>query len=279
MTGAVSRVISYRIGAKPGAGERAVPVEVPVAIVYDGTTHAVMLASPTDLEDFARGFSLTERIIDSPDAIRAIDIVEQPSGVEARVWLQPQASLAVATRRRALAGPTGCGLCGVDSLEAAVPALVPTANTIEIADAAIFAAVNALAPAQVLNRATQAVHAAAWADRNGRLVAIAEDVGRHNALDKLIGRLIREGVDPTSGFIVLTCRVSVEMIQKSVVFGAGLVVAVSAPTSLAIRTADETNLTLVAVARADAFEVFTHPARVLIAQATQETRPCALTSS
>jgi FdhD protein len=258
-----SRVECVRIdGRTASATSRAVPEEVAVAIVYDGSTHAVLMASPADLEDFALGFSMTERIIGSPEAIRSIEIVQQSNGIEARVWLDPVHGHAMASRRRAMAGPTGCGLCGVESLDAAVPDLPRVTSRARFSPAQIFAGLAHLAPAQSLNSITRAVHAAAFIDPTRGLVALAEDVGRHNALDKLVGRLVRTSVVPDSGFIVLTSRVSVEMAQKAAIFGTPLIVAVSAPTALAIRTADRAGLTLAAVARADAFEIFTHTGRI-----------------
>jgi FdhD protein len=262
MRDATQRVSSLRVGSHPGPTRRQVPVEVPVAVVYDGVTHAVMMASPTDLEAFALGFTLSERVVDTPDAIRQIEIVEQAAGVEARIWLEPTHGRALVARRRAMTGPTGCGLCGVDSLDAALPALAPVTSDLILPPHAIFAALTALSPAQPVNRATSATHAAAFCDQAGRLIAVAEDVGRHNALDKLIGKLVRANADPASGFVLLTSRVSIEMVQKTAVLGCGVLVAVSAPTSLAIAAAEAAAITLIAVARGDAFEVFTHPDRL-----------------
>lgn len=242
---------------------RSLAEETPIALVYDAATQAVMMATPADLEDFAIGFSLTEGLIASPDEIRAIDIVPGELGVEARIWLAGERSAVLAARRRRLAGPTGCGVCGIESLEAA--ALPPRS----VADAAlnlrpdqIEAALAALTAAQPLGERTRATHAAGfWTPQQG-LVAAREDVGRHNALDKLAGALARAGVKAATGAVLLTSRVSIEMVQKTAAIGAPVLVAVSAPTAWAVRAADAAGLTLVAVARRDGFEVFTRPDRV-----------------
>ncbi len=245
-------------------GVRALAEETPVAIVYDAASYAVMMATPADLEDFALGLSLTEGVIASVDEIEAVEIADGELGLEARVWLRPGRRQALAERRRRLAGPTGCGLCGIDSLaEAArVPPQVEARLTLAPAD--VLAAVQALNDAQALGHRTRAVHAAGFWSPKAGLVAAREDVGRHNALDKLAGALARAGVEGAGGVVVLTSRVSVEMVQKTAVIGAGVLVAVSAPTTLAVRTAEAAGITLVAVARADGFEVFSHPWRIAL---------------
>jgi FdhD protein len=243
-------------------GTRIVPEEVAVAFSYDGGTYAVMMATPQDLEDFALGFSLTEGIVSSPAGLRQSEIVEHDSGIELRLWLTEPHSVALGKRRRHLAGPTGCGLCGIESLEEAARPLprVPEGTSFTADD--IMGALAALAPRQELNRQTRAVHAAAFWYPDKGIVAVREDVGRHNALDKLAGALARFGAPATEGMVLLTSRVSVEMVQKTAVIGAPLIVAVSAPTALAIRTAESAGITLAAVARSDGFEVFTHPHRI-----------------
>lgn len=236
---------------------RVIPEETPVALVYDGSTHAVMMATPADLSDFAYGFSLTERLIADASDVRELEVVEHDAGMELRMWLTSGVSKAHAERRRRIAGPTGCGLCGVESLDAAVaPASTVTAKRPFTAEQ-VRAALASLEPAQALNTETRAVHGAGfWTPEDG-LVAIREDVGRHNALDKLVGAVSRTNIDAGSGIVLLTSRVSVEMVQKTAMLGAGVIVAVSAPTSLAIRTAEAAGITLIAIARRDAFEVFT----------------------
>lgn len=236
---------------------RVIPEETPVALVYDGSTHAVMMATPSDLPDFAYGFSLTERMISSAEDVRELEIVEHEAGVELRMWLKSGLGKAHAERRRKIAGPTGCGLCGVESLDAAV-APPPATNAKEQFSADdVRQALASLEPAQDLNRETRAVHGAGFWTKDEGLVALREDVGRHNALDKLVGAVSRTDINAERGIVLLTSRVSVEMVQKTAVLGAGVIVAVSAPTSLAIRTAEAAGITLIAIARRDAFEVFT----------------------
>jgi FdhD protein len=244
------------------AAARLAPEETPVALVHDASTTAVMMATPADLEDFAVGFSLTEGIVERAEQIREVEVVEDEAGVEARVWLAPERAAWQAARRRRLAGPTGCGLCGVESLQAAVRPPPRVAGALRLSAQDVHAAVDALSAAQALGAATRAVHAAGWWRPDAGLVAMREDVGRHNALDKLVGALARAGRLGQPGVVVLTSRVSVEMVQKAAAAGAEVVVAVSAPTALAVRTAAAAGLTLAAVARADAFEVFTAPERI-----------------
>jgi FdhD protein len=263
MADASVQVRSLKVTANGAAGrDRAIPQEAPVALVYDGATYAVMMASPSDLEDFAFGFSLAEGIVAAPEEIESLEVVEHDKGIELRMWLSTDRGRNLAERRRRLAGPTGCGLCGIESLEAAVAACPCVSADLTVTAKDIAAALAALPSAQVLNQQTRAVHGAGFWTRERGLVALAEDVGRHNALDKLIGRLRRSRVDPGSGLVLLTSRVSVEMVQKGAMAGVPILVAVSAPTALALKTAEEAGITLVAVARADGFEVFTHPHRI-----------------
>ena len=237
------------------------PEETAVALSYNRTTHAVMMATPADFEDFAAGFSRAERIIEAASDIEELEIVPAPLGVELRMWIAPERTVALEHRRRLSAGPTGCGLCGMDSLADAMrtPPVVgagPRLTAVQIAQA-----MASLDPAQVLNHATRAVHAAGfW--REGELVALREDVGRHNALDKLTGALLRKGADPAEGVLVMTSRVSVELVQKAAAAGITVLIAVSVPTALAIRVAEAAGLTLIGVARRDGFEVFTHRHRI-----------------
>ncbi len=236
------------------AAPRTLAEEVPVAIVVNGTTVAVLLATPADLDDFAVGFALTEGLVASAADAGAVEVVIHDDGIEARLAIADTGALAA--RRRTITGPSGCGLCGVESLAAAVaaprrvaaPGPRPT-------PAEIVAAMTALGEAQPLGRATRAVHGAAlW--RRGEALIVREDVGRHNALDKLVGAAARAGIDTAGAMLLLTSRVSVEMVQKASVLGCPVIVAVSAPTRLAVATAEAAGLTLVAVARADGFEVF-----------------------
>ena len=251
-------------------GERIIPEETAVAFTYDGGSYAVMMATPHDLEDFALGFSFTEGLVSSPADIRQLDIVEHDAGVELRMWLAEPRAAALSERRRYLAGPTGCGLCGIDSLDEAVRPVPRVRDGASFSAAEIVRALDTLPPRQELNRQTRAVHAAAFWRPGSGLVAVREDVGRHNALDKLAGALTRDHVLGHSGMVLLTSRVSVEMVQKTAAIGAPLLVAVSAPTALAVRTAEAAEITLVAVARSDGFEVFTHPQRI-VKETTKET--------
>ncbi len=259
-TATVACSIWRRHGAADGT--RTVPEETAIAFTYEGGSYAVMMATPQNLEDFAVGFSVTEGLAASLADIRQLDIVEHAAGIELRMWLTEPRAAALTERRRHLAGPTGCGLCGIESLDEAVrtPARVRQGDTFTPAE--IMRALEALAPRQELNRQTRAVHAAAFWQPGTGLVAVREDVGRHNALDKLVGALTRDRVPGHSGMVLLTSRVSVEMVQKTAAVGAPLLVAVSAPTALALRTAETAGITLVAVARGDGFEIFTHPQRI-----------------
>ena len=243
-------------------GVRTVPRETPVALTYNRATHAVMLATPADLHDFAIGFSLSEGIISNPDDILALDIVEVPLGIECRMDLRDERLDALTKRQRRLAGPSGCGLCGLDSLAAAIRPAPTVPPGRHFTPDMVLDAMRAIPGAQVLNAETRAVHAAAfWTPERG-LVVLREDVGRHNALDKLGGALARTRQTAADGLVLLSSRVSIEMVQKAATMGAPLIVAISAPTSLAIDVAAAAGITLIGVARSDGFEVFSHPDRI-----------------
>ena len=251
-------------------GARQIPEETALALTYNGGTYAVMMGTPRDLRDFAIGFSLSEGIVQSPAEIESLDIVELDDGIELRMWLASSRAEPINQRRRHIAGPTGCGICGVDSVAEAVrpAAIVPRGRSFSPRE--ILTAVAALPPLQEINIETRAVHAAAfWTPAHG-IVALREDVGRHNALDKLSGAIAQDTVSAADGIVLLTSRVSVEMVQKAAAMGAPLMVAVSAPTALAVRMADAAGITLCAIARADGFEVFTHPQRIAVESAVEE---------
>lgn len=258
-------------GRRGPTGERMVAEETPIAFSYDGAAHAVMMATPADLDDFAVGFSLTEGIIGAAADIQDLETVVVPQGINIRLWLREDRRDAMDRRRRRMAGPVGCGLCGLESLDEAARVLpVVGKSAVETPDGAIrvtpamvAAARDSLGDDQPLFRETRAVHAAGfWTPGSGMLL-VREDVGRHNALDKLAGALARAAVSPTSGIVVMSSRVSVELVQKAAMMGAPLLLAVSAPTALAIRTAETAGITLIGIARRDGFEVFTHPDRII----------------
>ncbi|SIQ66548.1 FdhD protein [Rhizobium sp. RU35A] len=250
-------------------GHRIVPEEVPIAFSYGGSTHAVMMATPADLVDFAYGFSLAEEIIASAADILDVEPVEADAGIDVQVTLKDQSADALTARRRRMAGPVGCGLCGIESIEQAARAVarVPEGR-LHLTPAMVADAVRELGDGQNLNRETRAVHAAGFYRPGRGIAAIREDVGRHNALDKLCGAVIRAGLKPADGVVVVTSRLSVEMVQKTALLGCSCLVAVSAPTALAIETAEEAGITLIGIARGDEFEVFTRPDRLMTGESS-----------
>jgi FdhD protein len=258
----VSR-IAWRSGVAT-SGTRTVPEEIPVAFSYGGTTHAVMMATPADLEDFAVGFSICERIVTSAAEILSVQIVEVDGGIDMQMTLDGDAAGELRTRRRAMAGPVGCGLCGVESIEAAMRSIPRVDAELQFSTADVARAVSLMARDQKLNAMTHAVHAAGCYVPGVGLVALREDVGRHNALDKLVGCLARNGRDAATGAIVVTSRLSVEMVQKTAQAGCPLLIAVSAPTALAIDAAEEAGITLVALARGEDFDVYAHERRIAV---------------
>ena len=234
--------------------------ETPVTFAYNGVSHAVMMATPSDLEDFAIGFSLTEGLIDRADEVTSIAVVRYSRGVE--LQLETSVEVASETRRRRLSGRSGCGICGMEDVEQVLRALPSVVSGTRFAASAISRAMRELAARQPLNDTTGAVHAAGWSDSEGAILLVREDIGRHNALDKLVGALTRSSVDAASGFIVLTSRGSFELVQKAAVLGATLVATVSAPTGLAVRMAADAGITLAGFARDGRVTVYTHPERV-----------------
>ena len=255
-----------RIARKGGAvasGLRAVPEEVPIAFSFGGSTHAVMMGTPADLEDFALGFSLTEGIIASRADAEAIEILDEETGIDVQVTLKDDPADALRIRRRHMAGPVGCGLCGIESIEQAVrPVPDVSAVRLHITADVLVEAIASLNGNQPLHRLTHAVHGAGFYVPGKGLVALREDVGRHNALDKLAGAVLNSGHAGAEGLVVVTSRLSVEMVQKTAILGASILVAISAPTALAIETDEKAGLTLVAVVRGEDFEIYTHHSRI-----------------
>jgi FdhD protein len=238
------------------------PEETPVALTYDGSSHAVMMATPADLEDFAIGFSLTEGLVETPEQIKTLDVVPGEQGIELRMFLAPSQGETLGRHRRYRAGPTGCGLCGIESLAEALPPLRSVNSSLRITAASICTALKDLETHQQLNRQAHAVHAAAFCNPDLGLI-LREDIGRHNAVDKLAGALARAGILGASGFVVISSRVSIDMVQKAAVIGTPVIVALSAPSALAVRACESAGLTLIAIAREDAFEVYAHPERLV----------------
>jgi FdhD protein len=260
--GEASQVVSAsRFSYETGPGEsdfdRPIAVEAPVQFVIGGAPHAVMMATPQDLEDFAYGFLFTEGVA-SPKDIRGVEIDRAPEGWRISVAVSGAKLKTHLARKRAMAGRTGCGLCGVEDF-----AGIPTPPAIppgpQIMPPAIGAALAELEKLQPINSLTRSVHAAAWVGERGDIRLVREDVGRHNALDKAIGALLREGVAPASGFFLITSRCSFEMVVKAALFGAGTLVSVSAPTSLALEKAHALGITVIAVARLDSALSFGAP--------------------
>ncbi len=237
--------------------------EVPVALIYNGISHAVMLASPQDLEDFALGFSLAEGILDQPNQLYGLEVVQQDNGIELHLEIANERFYLLKDRRRSMAGRTGCGLCGAESLAQALRLPdVRIENSRVFDEAVIKKAIASLEPLQHLQVKTGATHASAWADVDGNVLMLREDVGRHNALDKLLGARVK--ADLGDGFLITTSRASYEMVQKTAVAGVSILIAISAPTGLAIRVAEQCGICLVGFARSEQYVVYTHPERLNI---------------
>lgn len=248
--------------ARAAVSHRTLATEAPIALVYNGSTAAVMMATPHDLGDFAVGFALTEGIVNSASDISDMAVIPGRLGFEVRCWMDTASERRLRSRLRRLVGPTGCGLCGVESLRAARRSIAPLPGGGSIDPDVVRLALSAMEAAQVLNRETRSLHAAGLYCPDSGVFIGREDVGRHNALDKLAGALACADVPVRSGVIVLSSRVSIEMVQKALAIGAPVLVAVSAPTALAVETAERGNLTLIAVARGSDFEVFAHAERI-----------------
>lgn len=236
-----------------------IAIEQPIALEYNGLNHAVMLATPSDLEDLAYGFSYTEGVIRTADDIYDIDPLEQDDGIVLRVHIASACLQQLKLRRRQIAGRTGCGLCGIDSLsEVRRPLSAVVRTTPPLPHDAILTAARNLFDRQPLHQMTGATHAAGWADAHGRILFVREDVGRHNALDKLIGHMLRTSLDPNTGLAMISSRASFEMVQKAAAAGISVVAAVSAPTSYAIRVAEELNVLLAGFVRNDRYTIYSH---------------------
>jgi FdhD protein len=248
-----------------GALERAadeVADERPVAFKYHGVSHVVMLATPADLEDLAVGFTLSEAIVAAPAEIRSVALATAGEAIEVNLDIAPERFSALLKRHRNLSGRTGCGMCGAETLADAIrePAALATALTLSSRE--LQAALGALAPRQALNARTGSIHAAAWVVPGEGVALVREDVGRHNALDKLIGALVRRGEDLARGYVIVTSRASYEIVQKAATVGIPAVVAVSAPTAFAILSAEAFGLTLVGFARPDRHVIYAHGERL-----------------
>jgi formate dehydrogenase accessory protein FdhD len=258
--------VAARQWSAAGITDRAEQIveETPVVIVYNAIPHVVMMATPADLEDFVLGFSITEELIRAPADLRDVQVIRYGQGIEVQATVDEACDAVIASRARRLSGRTGCGICGTDSIDSVMKTLHPVRAGRPVRPAAIEQALAALADKQQLNAVSGAVHAAAWARVDGTVEEVREDVGRHNALDKLIGALLRRSADPETGFMLVTSRASFEMVQKAAVFGAPLLAAISGPTGLAVRVAEQSQMTLVGFARGDRLTIYTHPERVQV---------------
>ena len=236
--------------------------EVPIVLMYNGISHVVMLATPTNLEDFALGFSLTEGIIRSSKEFLSARVYQRANGIEVQVKIPDERFQCLADKGRNLTGRTGCGLCGASTLKQAVRQPAPVHSTVSVTSEQLVAALADLHHKQSLNQLTGAIHAATWVEPERGIIDVREDVGRHNALDKLLGLLCRTGRDVNSGFVIVTSRASYEMVQKTAFMGIGLLVAISAPTGLAIRLAEQAGVTLIGFARGDKHVVYSHGQRL-----------------
>ncbi|AHV94886.1 formate dehydrogenase family accessory protein FdhD [Bordetella holmesii ATCC 51541] len=234
-----------------------------MALEFNGISHATMLATPTDLEDFALGFALSEGIVDVASDVRGIDLDARCDGIVVQLEIATACEVRLKQRRRAMAGRTGCGLCGVETLPEVLRQVTPLPAMPALPLAGLLAAMRALRARQVLHEATGATHAAGWADATGVLHVVREDVGRHNALDKLVGALARAGLPGAQGMVVVSSRASFEMVQKTASAGIGVLAAVSAPTALAQRLAEQTGLTLVGFVRGENATLYSHPGRLV----------------
>jgi len=250
-------------GTADEAQSAPVASEVPIALVYNAKPHVVMMCTPADLEDFAVGFSVSEGVVVNAKDVKRTAVVKYARGIEVQIEIPADAAERLAERGRTLAGRTGCGLCGVEVIDEAVREPLPVRSKLTVSRSALYKAGEALGAHQPLNRETNTIHAAAWAKRDGSLHAVREDVGRHNALDKVIGALARSGTDASEGFFVVTSRASYELVQKAAAANVGILAAVSRPTALAVQFADDAGIALVGLLRGKTANVYTHRARIV----------------
>jgi FdhD protein len=242
--------------------EAPLAAEVPVALVYNARPHVVMMCTPADLEDFAVGFTLTEGIVAARSEIARIETVKYSRGVELQIEIPAAAADRLTERGRAITGRTGCGLCGVEVIDEVFRELREVRSSLTVSRSALWRASESLAAQQPLNRETNAIHAAAWAFRDGTLRVVREDVGRHNALDKVLGALSRAGTDASEGFLVVTSRASYELVQKAAAANVPLLAAVSRPSALAVQLANDAGIALVGLLRGRTANVYTHRERI-----------------
>ena len=236
--------------------------EVPVALVYHGVPHVVMLASPADLEDYAVGFTVSEGLVGTPSEIQSVEVVHGTESIEVRIGIAGERFSELLRRRRNLTGRSGCGLCGAETVEEAIRPPVKVVNGPSVTVTGLHEALIQLESMQPVNARTGSIHAAAWVVPGKGIQFVREDVGRHNALDKVIGALVRSGAEVSAGYALITSRASFEMVQKAAAAGIAFVAAVSAPTALAIRMAQQTGITLVGFARRDQHVVYAHSERL-----------------
>lgn len=259
-----TQVTRVRAGViAPATESDFVAEETPVALEFNGISHATMLATPADLEDFAVGFSLSEGIIDSVSDVRGIDVLPQCDGIVVQVEISSACEVRLKTRRRAMAGRTGCGLCGVETLPEVLRPVAPVTNGTSVRIQAVLNAMRDMRARQTLHDITGATHAAGWAGADGVVALVREDVGRHNALDKLIGALARQAMHAGNGIVLVSSRASFEMVQKTAAAGVAVLAAVSAPTALAIRLAHDANVSLVGFMRGDDATLYSHAERII----------------
>ena len=254
--------VSRLSGDDESGGFVTVVEEVPVALVYNTRPHVVVMATPSDLEDLAIGFSLTEGVVRGAWGVERVEVVRAAHGIELQIQIGEEDAARLEHRTRSLVARTGCGLCGIETIKDAMRLPDRLPQTLGVDHAALWRAAAELPKRQTLNLETNTVHAAAWATASGELQVVREDVGRHNALDKVLGSLARAGTEAREGFIVVTSRASYEMVQKAASCGVELLAAVSRPTGLAIRVAAETGVTLVGLLRGTTANVYTVPNRI-----------------